>query len=123
MMDEQATDEHRSPVLFVNWKEALLWLVRARLRRTVTGRSMLPTLQDGDQVFVRPSKTATVGDVVLCRHPYKADIHILKRVHVVDEKGLMLFGDNPDDSTDSSSFGQVPWVHLVGIVTARVRQP
>lgn len=120
-MDEQATDEHRSPVSFVHWKDVLLWLLGVRLRRSVTGRSMEPTLHDGDQVFIRPSKTASVGDVVLCRHPYNTGIHILKRVQSVNETGLMLVGDNPTDSTDSSSFGQVPWVHMVGVVTGRVR--
>ena len=122
MTDEQATVENRSPVSFVDLKETLLWLLRLRIRRNVTGRSMEPTLGDGDQVFVRTCTTASVGDIVLCRHPYRADIELIKRVRSISDVGLMLFGDNPAFSTDSSSFGEVPWVHLIGTVTARVRK-
>ncbi|MGB0638626.1 MAG: nickel-type superoxide dismutase maturation protease [Myxococcota bacterium] len=122
MKDEQATDQNRSPVSFVHWKDVLLWLLGSRLRKGVTGHSMEPTLNHGDQIFVRPSKVAAVGDVVLCRHPYKTETHIVKRVQSIDKTGLMLTGDNPSDSTDSSSFGRVPWVHLIGVVTSRARQ-
>ena len=104
-------------------KETLLWILRFRIRRNVNGRSMEPTLDDGDQVFVRTCQTASVGDIVLCRHPYRTDTELIKRVRSIGDEGLVLVGDNPVNSTDSSSFGDVPWVHLIGIVTARIRKP
>ena len=85
----------------------------------VAGESMNPTLQTGDTVLVRPTGHATVGNVVVSRHPFKTDSHLIKRVEAVTDDGMVLVGDNPAASTDSRSLGTVPWVHLIGVVTAR----
>ena len=81
---------------------------------------MHPTLQEGAFVLVRPTTHADVGDVVVCRHPFRPDVLIIKRVSQANEEGMVLAGDNPTASTDSSSFGVVPWVHLTGVVTTQM---
>jgi len=86
----------------------------------IDGGSMQPTLQHGEHVLVRPQSHAIVGEVVLCRHPYKRDVRIIKRVAATDETGIFLVGDDPSESTDSRSFGIVPWSHLSGVVTSKM---
>jgi len=82
---------------------------------------MRPTLHNDTYVLVERTTHAGPGDIVLCRHPYRRDVHILKRVATTSDVGMHLLGDNPPASTDSSSFGEVPWTHLVGIVTAQMK--
>ena len=64
------------------------------VQRVVSGESMQPTLSDGDHVLVVPCSRAEVGDIVLCRHPYRRDTRIIKRVSAADEHGMTLIGDN-----------------------------
>ena len=80
---------------------------------------MVPELRDGDEVLVRPTKIAAVGDVVLVDHPTRSDVRILKRVAEVRPEGLWLLGDHPPESTDSRHFGVVPLSKLRGVVIAR----
>lgn len=81
---------------------------------------MLPTLAPNDEVLVALGRTVAVGDIVLARHPYRSDVHLLKRVGRVDAEGrLELIGDNPSESTDSRSFGLVSIDHVLGLVTSR----
>lgn len=84
---------------------------------------MVPTLKNGDEVFVDLSayKGAfpQVGDVVLVRHPLKAQLKILKRITAVSANGdLFLQGDNPQESTDSRHYGAVQLDHVYGRVTS-----
>lgn len=81
---------------------------------------MMPTLNDGAHVLIRRTELAEVSDIVLCRHPFKRDVQIIKRIQATNKDGMRLVGDNPKSSTDSNSFGEVPWTHLVGIVTAQM---
>ena len=81
---------------------------------------MAPTLVDGEHVLVEPSNRADVGDLVLCAHPYRSDTRIIKRVSATDDDGMTLIGDNLAQSTDSSSFGKVPWSRLIGRVCTRL---
>jgi nickel-type superoxide dismutase maturation protease len=121
-MKERATASKRSPVPAVGIIELMCWLFRSRRRVQINGLSMSPALNDGDQVFVRPCSTAFPGDIVLCRHPYRTNVQIIKRVETATEDGLTLVGDNPEYSTDSKAFGCLPWIHFIGVVTARVRR-
>ncbi len=111
----------RAPVVAVGVLELILWVLRQRIRFRVDGHSMEPALQDGVYVLVRKAQRADVGSVVLCRHPFKRDVQLIKRVDAATDSGMFLVGDNPETSTDSNSFGVVPWVHLVGVVTAQMR--
>lgn len=79
---------------------------------------MAPTLLEGQHAWAVPANTASVGDIVLMRHPFQPALNILKRVTRVDPDALFVEGDNPKESTDSRSWGSVPIVHLVGVVKA-----
>lgn len=107
-----------------NGKELLLWLLRRRRRFQVTGRSMMPLLQAGDQVLVDllayRHKLPQVGDIVVAQHPKKAEIRMIKRVALIFEQSCFLVGDNRLESTDSRSFGCVPFELLQGGVTSRL---
>ena len=117
-MNQRAPE--RTPVAAVSVRELLLWLFRKRKRVRVDGNSMSPTLQDGDHVLIRSQARAEPNDIVLCRHPYKKTVQVIKRVESADECGAFLLGDAPQESTDSRSFGVVPWNKLVGVVTIKL---
>ncbi len=78
---------------------------------------MMPTLEPGQFVLVRPGTAPEVGDVVLARHPSRS-IEIVKRVASIDPVGLVeLRSDNADEGTDSRTFGRIDIDHVVGTVT------
>ena len=81
---------------------------------------MLPTLADGDLVFVQAvtSERLVVGDVVVAHHPLRNDAVVIKRLVSVDGDRLHLAGDNPGASTDSRTLGALPAERLIGRVTA-----
>jgi len=80
---------------------------------------MQPLLEPNDEVLVNPSAAIQVGDIVIARHPHRTDVHLVKRVIDFGEGGaLRLVGDNPDESTDSRTLGNVPRVLVVGVVTS-----
>lgn len=104
--------------------EILLWLLRRRRRFRVTGDSMRPLLQPGDEVLVDPrayrQRQPTPGDLVVARHPYQTGVMLVKRVKDVDEYGrCLLIGDNPLYSSDSRSFGRIAPENILGRVTSR----
>ena len=97
----------------------LCLLTRQLARFRVTGNSMLPTLRDGEVVAVNPHVAPHPGELVLCRHPFRTDVLVIKRVsEITDDGALVLHGDRPSESTDSRSFGPVPRVHFRGVVVA-----
>ena len=81
---------------------------------------MRPTLVDGDHVLVAPCTRAEVGEIVLCEHPFRLNTRIIKRVSAADDGGMFLTGDNVTESTDSASFGAVPWSRLIGRICTRM---
>lgn len=102
----------------------LLWILRRRRRYRVTGASMLPLLQPGDEVLADPRayrhQVPRVGDIVVARHPYKREVNIIKRVRSVSEDGrFFLQGDNLVESTDSRTFGPLLADQILGQVTSR----
>ena len=58
------------PARWVSW---LQLLTRRATRHQIAGQSMDPTLSAGDVVVVDRKATPKVGDVVVCRHPFKTD--------------------------------------------------
>jgi len=69
---------------------------------------MLPLLKHGDQVLVDENTELEIGDIVIAQHPFKRDVEMIKRIKKTDENGrYFLVGDNPDESTDSRTFGTV----------------
>ncbi len=88
----------------------------------IEGDSMIPILRSGDRVLVDPRSTQEPGDVVVARHPYKSSIRIVKRLISIEPDGrVYLAGDNPNESTDSRTFGSVSQSDLLGKVIARLK--
>src|SRR3954454_11378272 len=89
------------------WEKFLLFLGRRR-GIAVAGDSMAPTLRDGDVVLVGAAVGLAEGDIVLARHPFKRSVKMLKRIDRIDAQDrFWLVGDNPNESSDSRSFGPV----------------
>ena len=115
-----------SPVPAVGVLEFAYLLLGRRKRYQVSGPSMSPTLLDGDTVLVEPGayqhSDPAPGDVVVCRHPFKTDVYLIKRVSELTDAGeLVLVGDNPEASTDSQTLGAIPKAHLRGRVCSKSR--
>lgn len=85
----------------------------------VRGRSMLPTLRDGDRVLVRYTNQARPGDLVLVRLPGRP--LSVKRLLRREPEGWWVERDNPREGIDSWTVGAVPDGDLVGVVVARLR--
>lgn len=82
---------------------------------------MSPTLENGDVVLIDKHSEIAEGAIVLADHPYKKSVKILKRLTGFSENGeMILSGDNPDESTDSRTFGSVPLKNFRGVVTSRL---
>lgn len=103
----------------------LLWSLGKRTHVRVRGQSMSPSYCEGDEVLVDPGayrrRRPREGDVVLARHPYRRDLHLIKRVaSVTPGQRYVLRGDNPDslESTDSRAFGPVDLSAIEGRVVA-----
>ena len=81
---------------------------------------MEPSLKEGDWVFSSPCKgiegEGQAGDIVVIQHPFFRETLLIKRIEQVSHAGIFVTGDNPGSSTDSRSFGVVPWSHLVAKV-------
>ncbi|MDJ0688303.1 MAG: nickel-type superoxide dismutase maturation protease [Xenococcaceae cyanobacterium MO_188.B32] len=106
------------------YRELLLWLLRKRKRFRVTGLSMTPLLQPGEEILVDlnayQKAFPRVGEIVVAAHPYYSELHIIKRVMSVAENGsCFLQGDNLAESSDSRSFGIVAIDKILGRVTSR----
>src|SRR4051794_40334729 len=98
-----------------SWKDRILFLLARRDAFQVEGDSMNPTLNHADVVLVRRTRSVIIGDVVLAKHPFKQSVKVLKRVTEIDDHGRChLTGDNPDESTDSRTFGSVPLSDIIG---------
>lgn len=112
-----------------DWLELIRWLAYKRKRFVVENRSMLPTLQPHDLVFVDVAAYRTdlpkEDDIVVVTHPHNPQLTIIKRVQFLDETGrCYLVSDNAADpeSRDSRSFGFVPPENLVGRATSYMRR-
>lgn len=105
-------------------REFLLWLVRRRRRFRVSGRSMTPLLEPGQEVLINPAAYRHTrpqpGDIVVVRHPDQPQLRLIKRITaVLDGEHYMVKGDNRLESTDSRAFGPVRVEHILGQVTSR----
>lgn len=107
-----------------NWKEIGLWALGKRWRFRISGPSMLPTLRSGEDVLVHPVSATTPlapHDIVICFHPFKQNLRLVKRVsETFHDGGCYLLSDNPAEGTDSRSFGVVSRSLIIGKVTSRL---
>ncbi len=104
--------------------DILLWISRRRRRFRVTGLSMLPLLQPGDEILVNfkayQQSNPQPGDIIVGQHPYKPQTRIVKRVTEVKPDGsCFVQGDNLAESTDSRVFGWMSSQQILGQVTSR----
>ena len=103
--------------------EGLAWLARRRTRVRVTGRSMLPTLSDGEFVLVDPAVSPRIGQLVVAIHPQQTDLLVVKRLVGRDDGDLVVASDNPEAGSDSRTWGPVPLDRLIGVVTLVLDRP
>jgi nickel-type superoxide dismutase maturation protease len=100
--------------------EMALVLLGSRHKYVCEGRSMNPTLKDGEVVLVDRAAAIGVGDIVVARHPFE-NTEVVKRVARITDRGdYFLVGDNPDDSIDSRDYGAVTREYLKGKVVSRM---
>jgi signal peptidase I len=87
-------------------------------RVEISGRSMAPTLEPGDQALAVRARRVRRGDLVVLEHPRRPGFELVKRVtavggdlapdgRILGHAELWVQGDAPDGSTDSRSFGAV----------------
>jgi signal peptidase I len=84
----------------------------------VRGRSMQPTLSDGDRLLVRHAAAARVGDVVVVRLP--DGVVAVKRAAFRQDGGWWVERDNPHEGVDSWQVGAIPDADVLAVVRARV---
>jgi Peptidase S24-like len=93
----------------------------------VRGRSMLPTLADGDVLLVRGGgrvhRRARPGRLVVARLSPDRPLSV-KRIGVRDADGWWVERDNPAEGVDSWQLGSpVPDADIAGLVLLRVWPP
>ncbi len=90
----------------------------------VSGNSMLPLYSDGDilmlDILAYDKISPIVGDIIVCKHPYVKDMLLIKKVSRIDkDKRLFIVGINPDESTDSRSFGTISQRSVLGKIICK----
>ena len=84
----------------------------------VRGRSMQPTLYDGDRLLVQHGATPRLGDVAVVRLP--SGVVAVKRVTARDRDGWWVERDNPEEGVDSWSVGAIADQDVVAVARARL---
>jgi hypothetical protein len=90
----------------------------------VRGRSMLPTLRDGDVLLVRggraPARRARPGVLGVVRLPHGRPVSV-KRLRLRDGGAWWVERDNPVEGVDSWQLGApVPDADVLGVVICRL---
>ena len=84
----------------------------------VRGRSMVPTLRDGDRLLVRYDLPARPGALVVVRLPDRP-VSVKRAVRRTPD-GWWVERDNPAEGTDSWLVGVIPDADVVGVVLCRL---
>jgi phage repressor protein C with HTH and peptisase S24 domain len=84
----------------------------------VRGRSMQPTLYDGDRLLVQHGATPRLGQLVVVRLP--DGVVAVKRATARERGGWWVERDNPAEGVDSWLVGAVPDADVLAVVRARV---
>jgi Peptidase S24-like len=85
----------------------------------VRGRSMLPTLQDGDRLFIRYGVAPRPGRIAVIRLPGRAGLSV-KRIGRSDAGGWWIERDNPVEGVDSWQVGPVRADAVVAVALCRI---
>lgn len=81
--------------------------------RRVVGKSMEPTLKDGQLILVFKTRNFKIGDVVVA---FMNRREVVKRIININEGQVFLEGDNRKESTDSRDLGGIIDTHVIGKV-------
>jgi phage repressor protein C with HTH and peptisase S24 domain len=87
----------------------------------VRGRSMRPTLRDGDRLLVRHGAAPRAGDLVVVRLP--DGVVAVKRATMRRDGGWWVERDNPDEGVDSWQVGAIPEADVLAVVRLRLWPP
>jgi hypothetical protein len=85
----------------------------------VRGRSMDPTLHDGDRLLIRYGAAPRPGRVVVVKLPNRPGLSV-KRIGWPDSDGWWIERDNPTEGVDSWQTGPVRADAVVAIALCRV---
>jgi phage repressor protein C with HTH and peptisase S24 domain len=85
----------------------------------VRGRSMQPTLRNGDRILVHYGATPRPGDLVVVRLPDRP-VSVKRLVRREPDGGWWVERDNPSEGVDSWAVGAVPEADLLAVVRARL---
>ena len=84
---------------------------------------MLPSLKEGDILFFKNYKEGKSdtkpGQIVIFNHPLK-NKNLIKRINLVNQNSIEVYGDNIEFSEDSNKFGLVNNEKIFGIVTSKL---
>ena len=104
----------------LTWGHFFLWVLRRYHRYRVQGRSMLPTLREGDEVLIKAIQVGSgcfiKGDIVCCKDPRHSSRLMIKRVTQLSGSACYVEGDCAKDSTDSRHFGWIKTSDILGKV-------
>ena len=85
---------------------------------------MYPTLRPGQDIlsfnWAYLGKQPRVGDIVVIKQDGK---EMVKRIQIVDDRHIFVYGDNLNESTDSRDFGEVSINNIVGKVVYKTVIP
>lgn len=85
---------------------------------------MKPTLLDGEFVLIDPNKVPQKGDLAVFTHPKIQDLAVIKRVVDIAAAGAYtVHCDNPEEGSDSRTWGPLAASSLRGQVTALLDRP
>ena len=84
----------------------------------VRGRSMQPTLRDGDRLLVRHGAAPRAGDLVVVRLP--DGVLAVKRATMRRDGGWWVERDNQAEGVDSWQVGAIPDGDVLAVVRCRV---
>lgn len=84
----------------------------------VRGRSMQPTLYDGDRLIVNHAGRPRVNSLLVVRLP--GGVVAVKRAVRRESAGWWVERDNPAEGVDSWSVGAIPDADVLAVVVRRV---
>ncbi|GLY27940.1 S24 family peptidase [Kineosporia sp. NBRC 101731] len=85
----------------------------------VRGRSMEPSLRDGDRLLVHWGGRPQVGRVAVVRLPGDRPLSV-KRLSFREDGGWWVERDNPAEGVDSWQVGAVPEEDVLAVVLVRI---
>jgi len=90
----------------------------SKLKVVLSGDSMWPNYSDGDVIEFTSigEDELEIGDLVVCFHPLKDDVVLIKRITSINDEQYFVEGDNPDPtaSEDSHNFGLIKRSAIIG---------